>query len=132
MYVEDPDMDTMDVYFYWKNHDGEWTMLQVYGSVSDGVYAYIPPNENAWLWGNTTYTWSVNVTDGTYWTNKTFTFTTGGSRYDVNNDDTVNFIDAGIVWVHRTTNALYDGLYDVNGDGTVNFIDAGKTWVNRD
>ena len=72
------------------------------------------------------------MTDGTYWTNKTFSFTTGGSRYDVNNDDTVNFIDAGRVWVHRTTNAVYDGLYDVNGDGTVNFIDAGRTWVNRD
>ena len=50
----------------------------------------------------------------------------------MNNDDKVNFIDAGIVWVHRTTNAVYDGLYDVNGNGDVNFVDAGLTWVNRD
>ena len=52
--------------------------------------------------------------------------------YDVNNDDRNYFIDAGIVQVHRTTNALYDGLYDVNQDGKVNFVDAGKTWVNGD
>ena len=44
----------------------------------------------------------------------------------------MHFIDSGIVWVHRTTNAAYDGLYDVNGDDKVNFVDAGKTWVNRD
>ena len=87
---------------------------------------------NDWIWGNTLYQWGINLTDGTFWVNNMYTFTTGGSRDDVNNDDTVNFIDAGIVWVHRTTNALYDGLYDVNGDCTVNFIDAGRTWVNRD
>ena len=44
----------------------------------------------------------------------------------------MHLIYAGIVRIHRKTNAAYDGLYDVNQDGTVNFIDAGKTWVNRD
>jgi parallel beta-helix repeat protein len=133
--VENPNGNQMDVYLMWKQHDyyheGEWITLTSYLGINNGTYNYIPSGNN-WIWGNTSYTWSVNITDGTYWTNKTFTFTTGGSRYDVNNDGKVNFIDAGIVWVHRTTNAVYDGLYDVNQDGDVNFIDAGKTWVNRD
>jgi hypothetical protein len=34
---------------------------------------------------------------------------------EVNHDDgDVHFIDASIVWVHRTAIAAYDGLYDVN------------------
>jgi len=80
-----------------------------------------------------TYVWSVNVTDGYYWTNKTFMFTTRGSRYDVNNNNVVNFQDAGLCWVNRKSNDMtYDGLYDVNQNGLVNFQDAGLCWVNRD
>ena len=134
--IEDLDNDAMDISIKWRKHDyyhhGEWVTLVTYTGVYDGIYCYIPPSDNDWIWGNTTYTWSVNVTDGIFWTNRTFTFTTGGSRYDVNNDCTVNFIDAGKVWVHRTSQASYDGLYDVNQDGDVTFVDAGKTWVNRD
>ena len=74
----------------------------------------------------------MNITDGTNWTNETYNYTTGGSRYDVNNDNKVNFQDAGLVWIHRTSEVPYDGLYDVNKDGQVNFQDAGLTWVNRD
>jgi parallel beta-helix repeat protein len=133
--VEDPNGDPMDIMIRWRQHDyfhqGEWLDLTSFTSVGNVTYNVNPAGSN-WIWGNTTYTWSVNVTDGTYWVNKTFTFTMGGSRYDVNNDKKVNFIDAGIVWVHRSTNAVYDGLYDVNQDGNVNFVDAGKTWVNRD
>ena len=121
----------MNVTFRGLHHDGIWTVLQSFDNVGNGTYNYIPLG-NDWIWGNTTYTWSINVTDGRSWTNKTFTFSTGGSRYDVNNDNKVNFVDAGIVWVHRTTNAVYDALYDVNGTGDVTFVDAGLTWVNRD
>jgi hypothetical protein len=66
------------------------------------------------------------------WTNETFHYTTNGSRYDVNNNDKVNFQDAGLVWVHRISLVPYDGLYDVNQDGNVNFQDAGLTWIHRD
>jgi parallel beta-helix repeat protein len=129
--VEDPDGDLMDVYIKWKNHDDEWVTLETYNDVVNGTYSYLPSG-NDWIWGDTTYIWSVRVTDGTTWTNETYYYTTGGSRYDVNNNDIVNFQDAGLVWVHRTSEVLYDGIYDVNQDGQVNFQDAGLTWVNRD
>jgi hypothetical protein len=130
--VEDPDGDPVNVYIRLKNHTGTWVTLESYLMVGNGIYVYTPPYENDWIWGNTTYTWSVNVTDGITWTNQTYVFTTKGSRYDVNNNDKVNFQDAGLVWTHRTSAVPYDGLYDVNQDGKVNFQDAGLTWVHRD
>jgi hypothetical protein len=81
---------------------------------------------------STTYRWYVNATDGITWTNQTYVYTTSGSRYDVNNNNKVNFQDAGLVWTHRTSIVLYDGLYDVNKDGKVNFQDTGLTWMHRD
>jgi|GEM_PF-1649726 len=129
--VEDPDGDIIDVYIKWMNHDGEWVTLETYSGVGNGTFSFIPSG-NDWIWGGTTYTWSVHVTDGITWTNETYEYTTGGSRYDVSNNDLVNFQDAGLVWVHRTSEVPYDGLYDVNGDGQVNFQDAGLTWINRD
>jgi len=149
--VEDPNGDIMDVYIRWKvicecciqnsnccySYDGDWITVKTFTGVGNGTYEFIPLDDvtiwlNDWIWGDTTYTWSVNVTDGTTWTNETYQYTTGGSRYDVNNNDLVNFQDAGFVWVHRTSEVAYDGLYDVNLDGQVNFQDAGLTWINRD
>ena len=66
------------------------------------------------------------------WVNETCRYTMGGSRYYVNNDTRVNFQDAGLVWIHRTSEADYDGIYDMSHDGVVNFQDAGLTWINRD
>jgi len=149
--VEDPNGDIMDVYIRWKvisecciqnsnccySYDGDWITVKTFAGVGNGTYEFIPLDDltiwlNDWIWGDTTYTWSVNVSDGTTWTNETYQYTTGGSRYDVNNDDNVNFQDAGLVWVHRTSEEPYDGIYDVNQDGQVNFQDAGLTWINRD
>ena len=73
----------------------------------------------------------MTVTDETYWTNKTHHYTTKGSRYDVNNDNKVNFQDAGLTWIHRSSIVSHDGLFDVNQDGKVNFQDAGLTWTHR-
>jgi len=133
--VSDIDGDNMSLYFRWINHmpiEDKWDNLTEWVDVSNGTYAFTPPSSNDWIWGNTTYTWSVNVTDGTFWTNETYFYTTGGSRYDVNNNGVVNFQDAGLVWIHRTSEVDYDGIYDVNQNGVVNFQDAGLTWVNRD
>ena len=129
--VSDDTDDLMTVYFRCRGHSGEWMTLQTYFFVGNGSYAFVPFG-NHWIWGNTTYVWSVNVTDGTSWTNRTYSYTTKGSRYDVNNNNIVNFQDAGLVWVHRTSIAAYDGIYDVNQDGQVNFQDAGLTWIHRD
>jgi len=148
--VDDPNNDTLDVYIKWKvickccinnsnccySYDDDWITVKNFTGVANGTYEFIPSDDvtiwlNDWIWGNTTYIWSVNVTDGTFWTNETYQYTTGGSRYDVNNNDLVNFQDAGLVWVHRTSEVCYDGIYDVNQDGQVNFQDAGLTWINR-
>ncbi len=127
----------LDIHVRWLNHTPHipyWDELVSWSSQSTGRFEFYPQDipRTQWIWGNTTYTWSVNVTDGISWTNETFWFITGGSRYDVNNNDVVNFQDAGLVWVHRTSIAPYDGLYDINQDDQVNFMDAGLTWVNRD
>jgi hypothetical protein len=130
--IEDPNGDFMDVYIKWKNHDGEWITLIDYQAIGNGTYNFVSPYENDWIWGDTTYVWSVNVTDEIVWTNETYQYTTGGSRYDVSNNGIVNFQDAGLIWIHRTNEAPYDGIYDVNQDGQVNLQDAGLTWINRD
>jgi len=130
-FVEDPDGDSMDVLIRWKDHDGVWVTLQSFIGVSDGTYGFTPAGDD-WIWGDTVYVWSVNASDGTVSTNEQFVFTTMGSRYDVNNDGSVNFQDAGLCWVHRDSVVPYEALYDVNSDGTVNFQDAGLCWVNRD
>jgi hypothetical protein len=52
--------------------------------------------------------------------------------YDVDQNKRVDFIDAGLVWNHRTSIAPYNVLYDVNLDGSVDYVDAGLTWINRD
>ncbi len=132
VYVFDAEQDTLDVYLKWRTHEEQWVLLTSFSGVTNGIYSYIPPYENDWIWGNTQYIWSIHVNDGTSWTNETYTYTTGGSRYDVNNDNKVNFQDAGLAWIHRTSEVPYDGLYDVNQDGKVNFQDAGLTWINRD
>ena len=121
----------MDIYIRWKNHQDKWETLATYIDVVDGTYSYIPSGHD-WIWGNTTYIWSVNISDGVCWTNQTNYFSTDGSRYDVNSDGSVNFVDAGLTWIHRDTVVPYDGLYDVNQDGTVNFQDAGLVWIHRD
>jgi hypothetical protein len=127
----DLDGTMMDVHILWRNHSDFWIDLQTYTTVGNGTYHFVPIG-NDWIWGNTTIIWSVNVTVGTSWTNEAYHFTTGGSRYDVNNNGVVNFQGAGLVWTHRSTLVPYDGLYDVNQNGNVNFQDAGLTWVNRD
>jgi len=54
----------------------------------------------------------------------------------VNDNEIINFQDAGLTWIYITTpeihNEFGDLLYDVNYDGQVNFQDCGLIWVNRD
>ena len=54
------------------------------------------------------------------------------NKYDINKDGDVDFQDAGLVWIHRSSQTLYDETYDVNTDGEVDFQDAGLVWMHRD
>jgi hypothetical protein len=121
----------MDVYIRWINHSEEWVTLQNFSGVVNGTYMFVPFG-NDWIWGDTEYIWSVNITDGISWTNESYYFTTGGSRYDVDNNDIVDFRDAGLCWANRESQADYDGLYDVDQNMVVDFRDAGLCWANRD
>jgi len=130
--IGDSDNDAMNIYIIWKNHAGEWITLKQYIEVVNGTYNFTSPEGNDWIWGNTTYNWSINATDRVIWTNETYQYTTSGKRYDIDNNGVVNFQDAGLVWIHRTSEVDYNALYDVNQDNLVNFSDAGITWINRD
>lgn len=89
------------------------------------------------IWGNTTYYWWVNVTDGVDWVNNSYWYNTiasaGGAnaRYDVNRDNAVDVFDLNKDWSKRAGQASYDNLYDVNNDGTVDVFDLNTIWSNR-
>jgi len=103
--TSDPDGDPMNIMMKWKKHDyyhqNEWTTLNTFNGVYNGTYNYPIPIINNWIWGDTKYIWSVNISDGYCWTNETYYYTTGGSRYDVNDNGIVNFQDAGLCWTYR-------------------------------
>ena len=77
--------------------------------VANGTTIYIPITDV--LDYNTTYTWQVNVTDGEYWTNETFSFTTKSG-----NEFTEWSIDVGSI-MHRWFRTV-----DVNRDGKKEII----------
>ncbi len=62
-------------------------------------------------------------------TTTTTTTTADNSKYDVNNDGSVDNADASLVAAAMNTS---NTRYDVNGDGTVNFLDLLLVFDNRD
>jgi hypothetical protein len=70
--VNDTNADAMNVTFR-TNASGSWANIGSNNSVYNGTYSQTPSNMNS---SSTTYYWSVNVTDGTVWTNATYNFTT--------------------------------------------------------
>ena len=62
-------------------------------------------------------------------TTTTTTTTADNSKYDVNNDGSVDNTDASLVAAAMNTS---NTRYDVNGDGTVNFLDLLLVFDNRD
>lgn len=69
--VEDIDNDLMNITFK-TNASGSWQNIGTNLTVYDGTYNQLYTFSNH----NTKYWWSVNVTDGSLWTNQTFTLTT--------------------------------------------------------
>lgn len=75
--VDDEDGDTLTAYWY-SNSSGSWILFATNSSVntSSGSVTIRQTNSNFSNY-STTYYWSVRLTDGTDWTNKTYYFTTG-------------------------------------------------------
>jgi hypothetical protein len=70
--VNDTNADAMNVTFR-TTASGAWATIGSNNSVYNGTYRWTPSNMNSY---GATYHWSVNVTDGTVWTNATYSFTT--------------------------------------------------------
>jgi hypothetical protein len=68
--IADQNADTMNLYFR-SNHTGVWTTLGSNLTVTNGTYRKMIPG----FTGTGKRWWSINCTDGAYWTNKTFNFT---------------------------------------------------------
>ncbi len=73
-YVYDPDGDTINV-TAWIVTDTA-SRQTTYANVSNGTFGIATAHRNEITSFATTYSWGLNITDGTYWTNTTYTFTT--------------------------------------------------------
>ena len=138
--VFDDDGDLMNITFRTNKTDtwtNSWNNIGTNSSVPNGVYMSNQTFNNSgryntkWRWGNTTYYWVIQLNDGKNWTNETYSFTTSGSRYDVNTDGIVNSIDLSFDWANCASFESYLGLYDVNNNGVVNAIDLSFIWANK-
>jgi len=132
----------LNIYFYFYNMTpvtDTWTQFASWTGVSTGRYNFTDFTErgNDFLWGNTTYYWWVNVTDGSAWVNKSYSYTTvelangANARLDVDNDANVFVGDLNDVWANRNGQATYDGIYDVDDDGNVFVGDLNTIWAGR-
>jgi len=114
-----------------------WILLQTWSGVNDGWYKCDSFNMTDMVWGNTTYYWTSNLTNGTAWNNKTFHYTTvqlvngQNARYDVSNNGLINVQDLSYTWSHRTGETTYEGIYDVNNNDLINVQDLSFIWANR-
>jgi len=132
----------LDVYFYWYNMTPTidvWELVTNWSEESTNRFNYTMLWSNGWVWGNTTYQWTVNVTNGETWINNSYQYNTtelangADARYDVSNDDWVDGTDLIRDYVHRTGEATYDGIYDVNTppDGWIDGTDLLIIYANR-
>ncbi len=108
----------------WTSVDTNW--YEVLGSALTGI----SPGTQ-FIWGDTGYNWSINITDGTNWLNLTFVYHTTGSRYDVTNSGDVVSADVSNCWANRNGQAPYDGIYDVTNSGDVVSADVSAIWSHR-
>jgi len=86
---------------------------------------------NELIIGDTMYYWSVNASNGTTWINESYSYKTGGSRYDVTNSGDIVATDATVCWDNRSGETPYDVIYDVDWGGDVVATDVSLIWANR-
>lgn len=116
--VNDSDAHQMNITFY--NAD-TWDSLVSRYNENNGTYSY------SWLSASsysTTYTWSVNVTDGYDWTNETYSFTTRAnnppqvlSPSPANNSENVNATTTLQVTVSDPDDHEMDIYFRTNASG---------------
>jgi len=123
----------LTVYFYWVNITPVVNVTEeiTHWSGNTNRYNFTSLWSNGWVWGNTNYTWFVNSTDGSNWVNKTYTYKTKGSRYDVTNSDDVVIQDVVDTWDNRAGVESYDGIYDVDYSGDITINDVVDVWDNH-
>jgi len=112
----DVDGDSMTIVFS-TNATGTWQDVRSYTDVGDGTYEWTPATMNQL---GTKYYWSVCATDGTTWTNKTYSFTT-----------TITILkNKWTRWGTSVPSSVSGVLIaDVNGDGLEEVFHAGNGGV---
>jgi len=124
------------VYFYFVNMSGvtdTWTQLYHQENVTNEIVEMTALDSfgsgNEFDWGNTTYTWSINISDEFGWTNESFWYETEGiasgsdARLDVNNDVTVDIFDVTVIYNWYDEENSYNGYFDVNVDTLIDIFD---------
>ena len=141
----------LNVYIYWVNLTpvtNTTTLLKSWTGVGTNRWNVTDLIANfsmsEFLWGNTTYNWTVNVTDGSTWVNRSYNYTTNATvsvtytrdaRYDVDNDGAIYVFDLNAVWAARyvsgVVGTVYNGIYDVDYDNKVYMFDLNSVWANK-
>ena len=88
------------------NASGSWTNIGTNSSVFNGTYSQTPSGMDSY---DTIYYWSVNVTDGLFWTNETYIFTT-----EINSSPQITNIATGdktVQVISQQAEALQPGTF---------------------
>jgi len=119
--VIDQNNDSMNVTFYWGNN----SLINSIHGVASNTVAEFTIIDFMMMSHNTEYTWYVTVDDGeANITGPTWTFHTCRS-YDLNGDDTVNYLDISSLVSHYGESVSPSGSqpWDINNDGATNYLD---------
>jgi len=131
----DDDADNMNA-TWWSNSSSSWVQFASnWTSFPSGTN--ITQSNSNFSVRNTTYWWSVNLTDGTYWTNNTYHFTTGGviTNNATNVEETTATLSGSIIgsngmtcgfWYNTSTTSSSDFGNNVTVSGT---FDDGETFT---
>jgi len=127
--VLDNDGDDIDITFR-TNASNNWQDIGSNNSVKDGTYSQVPDMMGSY---GEMYYWSVNCTDGTYWTNETYSFTTLENKTTVFTDENPS---SGNLNVPLTQSTLSITIEDPDGD-TFNWSietspDIGSNFANNE
>ena len=127
----------LDVYIYFINMtptSDTWTLVNHNSSVSNERVVINSLTDFGttyeFEWGNHTYNWSVNITDGETWTNESYWFNTvqqvSGSAdawKDTEVDNDVDIFDCIQVYNWYNGGSPYNGFFDIEEDNDVDIFD---------